>query len=258
MRFKNKIAVITGGGSGLGQMTALKMAQEGLAGIAIIDRDQIGLKKSIELLSEISTIDILSFNIDVSDAIEMKKISLEIQNKFNAIDILVNAAGILGPSVKIIDCDEDDWDQVFAINVRGTYLSAKYFVPLIRLKGSGSVINFSSTAGLVGSDYLSPYSASKGAIITLTKSMALNHATEGIRVNCVCPGSIETPMLRSTFANAGDNIQQNERELIYKMKHPMHRFGIPDEVASVVLFLASDDASYVTGIAMPIDGGRLA
>ncbi len=158
----------------------------------------------------------------------------------------------------IVDCEEDDWVHLFAVNVRGTYLAARHFVPLIRLRGRGNVVNFASTAGLVGSGHVSPYSASKGAIVTMTKSMAINHATENIRVNCVCPGSIETPMLRETFAKAGDEAAQRERETIYRERHPMLRFGMADEVASVVLFLASDDASFVTGVAMPVDGGRLA
>jgi NAD(P)-dependent dehydrogenase (short-subunit alcohol dehydrogenase family) len=131
-------------------------------------------------------------------------------------------------------------------------------VPLMRRGGGGAIVTFGSTAGLAGSPILGPYSATKGAVVLMTRSLAHSLAADNIRVNCVCPGSIETPMLEATFASAGDASARNARAAAMKARHPIGRFGKPDEVAAAVLFLASDEASFMTGVAMPVDGGRLA
>jgi 2-keto-3-deoxy-L-fuconate dehydrogenase len=128
----------------------------------------------------------------------------------------------------------------------------------MREAGRGSVVLFSSTAGILGSPFLSAYSASKGAVVLLTRSLALNHAQENIRVNCVCPGTIEGPMTESSFMQAGDQAAQEERRKVMRARHPMNRFGTAEEVANAVLYFMSDEASFTTGTALPIDGGRLA
>jgi len=258
MRFRGKVAAITGAASGLGQAVAMAMAAEGVDGLLLIDQNAQGLLATQAALIERGCAKTLTACLDVSREAEMRAAAEQALAAFGGLDVLVSAAGILGPSCHIVDCEESEWDRVFAVNVRGTYLAARYFLPLMRRRGGGSIVNLASTAGLAGSNYLGPYSASKGAIVLMTRSMALNHAAEMIRVNCVCPGSIETPMLRKTFEMAGDAGARREREEIYRLRHPMQRFGEPDEVASAVLFLASDQASFITGIAMPIDGGRLA
>jgi NAD(P)-dependent dehydrogenase (short-subunit alcohol dehydrogenase family) len=157
-----------------------------------------------------------------------------------------------------VDVTEAEFDEVFAINVKGSWLAAKYFIPQMREIGRGSVVLFSSTAGMEGSPVLSIYSASKGAVTLLTKSLALNHATENIRVNCVCPGTIDSPMNDRAIAEAGDAAAQAARAAFQMSRHPMNRFGKPQEVANSVLFLLSDAATYTTGVALPVDGGRLA
>ncbi len=257
-RFAGKVAAVTGAGSGLGREVALGLACEGAAGIVLMDRDASGLEEATRTLSAAGGARLLSRVVDVTQSAAVAEAARAAESAFGGVDILISAAGILGPAVPIIECPEEDWDLVFAVNVRGSYLAARHFVPLMRRRGGGSVVNFASTAGIVGSPVLSTYSASKGAVVLMTRSMALNHAQENIRVNCVCPGSIETPMLRATFASAGDEAARREREEAFRLKHPMLRFGKPTEVAAAALFLASDDASYITGVALPIDGGRLA
>src|SRR5690606_12473032 len=173
------------------------------------------------------------------------------------LDVLITAAGTIGTSADIEHCAVEDWDRLFAINVRGTYLSVQRALPHLRIR-SGCIVTMGSTAGLVGSRALGPYSASKGAITTMTRSLALAHAAEGIRVNCVCPGSINTPMLQATFDAAGDAAAVEARKAAYLARYPMARFGEAHEVTEAALFLASPAASYTTGVMLPVDGGVLA
>jgi NAD(P)-dependent dehydrogenase (short-subunit alcohol dehydrogenase family) len=256
-RFTGKSAAITGAASGLGREVALRMASEGGPNLLLVDRDAEYLEV-VAGAARASGAEVVVSTLDVTDARAMSAAAEAADAAFGGIDILISAAGILGAAVPVVDCPEEEWERVFAVNVRGTYLAARYFVPLIRKRGKGAVINFASTAGVLGSSVLGAYSASKGAVVLMTRSMALSHAAENIRVNCVCPGSIETSMLRATFASAGDPDAQRAREDAYRLKHPMLRFGQPREVAAAVLFLASDEASFITGVALPVDGGRLA
>jgi NAD(P)-dependent dehydrogenase (short-subunit alcohol dehydrogenase family) len=174
------------------------------------------------------------------------------------VELLAAAAGIVGPSKIAIEVDEAEFDRVFAVNVKGSWLAARHFIPHMREIGRGSVVLFSSTSGLQGSPVLSVYSASKGTVTLLAKSLALNHATENIRVNCVCPGTIDSPMNDRAIAASGDAAAQAARAAFQKSRHPMNRFGTPQEVANAVLYLLSDQASFTTGVALPVDGGRLA
>ena len=253
MRFKDRRAVVTGAASGLGRAVARALAAEGAAFVALIDRDGKGLA---ETASEMRG-GAVPFIYDVSDPKEADAAWADIGSR-DGIDVLVTAAGILGPACSVAECEPDDWDAVFAVNVRGTYLAVRAAVPLMRRRGGGAIVTFGSTAGLAGSSLLGPYSASKGAVVLMTRSLAHSLAPDGIRVNCVCPGSIETPMLEATFASAGDGNARQARATAMKARHPIGRFGRPSEVAAAVLFLASDEASFMTGVAMPVDGGRLA
>jgi NAD(P)-dependent dehydrogenase (short-subunit alcohol dehydrogenase family) len=246
MRFVGKTAIVTGAGSGLGREVARRLAGEGAARLLLLDRDAAGLADSVAACGGVAEGRVL----DVADGAAWDALAV------GTPDILVCAAGILGPAVPVAECSPEDWERVFAINVRGTYLAARRVVPAMRRPGA--IVNFASTAGLAGSAVLGAYSASKGAVVMLTKSLALSLATQGVRVNCVCPGSIETPMLEQTFASAGDGAAQAARAEAYRLRHPMHRFGQAGEVAEAVLFLASDAAGFVTGVALPVDGGRLA
>jgi NAD(P)-dependent dehydrogenase (short-subunit alcohol dehydrogenase family) len=253
MRFKDKRAVVTGAASGLGRAVARRLAAEGAAFVALIDRDGKGLAETATGMKDAA----VPFVCDVSNPKETDTAWAEIGGR-GGIEVLVTAAGILGPACSVAECEPDDWDQVFAVNVRGTYLAVRAAVPLMRRGGGGAIVTFGSTAGLAGSSILGPYSASKGAVVLMTRSLAHSLAPDGIRVNCVCPGSIETPMLDATFASAGDAAARNARAGAMKARHPIGRFGKAEEVAAAVLFLASDEASFMTGVAMPVDGGRLA
>jgi NAD(P)-dependent dehydrogenase (short-subunit alcohol dehydrogenase family) len=238
---------------------AQKFAAEGAAGLVLIDRDKAGLADTRETIAAPKSCDIHARALDVTDSAALADAARKAEAAFGGADIVVCAAGIIGPFGKIVDCPEEDWLKVFAVNVHGTFLTVKHFLPLLRKRGGGSIVNFSSTAGLVGDPLLGPYSASKGAVTLMTRSLARNHAAENIRVNCVCPGSIETPMLQSVFDDLQDDPAakaQREREFI--AFHPMGRFGKPAEVADAVLYLASPASSFVTGISLPVDGGSVA
>jgi NAD(P)-dependent dehydrogenase (short-subunit alcohol dehydrogenase family) len=253
MRFKDKRAVVTGAASGLGRAVARRLAAEGAALVALIDRDGKGLAETAAEMQGAA----VPFICDVSNPKETDAAWADIGGR-DGVDVLVTAAGILGPAGNIAECEPDDWDHVFAVNVRGTYLAVRAAVPLMRRRGGGAIVTFGSTAGLAASPFLGPYSASKGAVVLMTRNLAHSLAPDGIRVNCVCPGSIETPMLDATFAFAGDAAARTARAAAMKARHPIGRFGTPDEVAAAVLFLASAEASFMTGVAMPVDGGRLA
>jgi len=253
MRFKGKRAVVTGAASGLGRAVARRLAAEGAVFVALVDRDGKGLADTAAEMPDAA----VPFVCDVSQAKDVDSAWKDIGGR-GGIDVLITAAGILGPACGVADCEPDDWDNVFAVNVRGTYLAVRGAVPLMRRRGGGAIVTFGSTAGLAGSQILGPYSASKGAVVLMTRSLAHSLAPDHIRANCVCPGSIETPMLEATFASAGDAAARTARAAAMKARHPVGRFGKPDEVAAAVLFLASDEASFMTGVAMPVDGGRLA
>ncbi|MDP3546913.1 MAG: glucose 1-dehydrogenase [Phreatobacter sp.] len=251
-RFAGRVAAVTGAAGALGRATAARRASEG-ARLLLFDRDAAGLATTQALCP--GSVTVVG---NVSSAADVERAADTAREKLGPVELLVAAAGVIGPSKNAIDVDEDEFDRVFAINVKGSWLAAKHFIPHMREIGRGSVVLFSSTAGLQGSPVYSIYSASKGAVTLLTKSLALNHATENIRVNCVCPGTIDSPMHRQGMAAIADPVARAEREAFQKAKHPMNRFGQPGEVAAGVLYLLSDGASYVTGHALPVDGGRLA
>lgn len=246
-RFAAKRCVVTGAASGIGREVALRFAADG-ARLALFDRVEPGAGEGVAL----------SHRGDVSSDEDVADFAKAVSEALGTVDVIVNAAGILGPAVSIADCEEEDWDRVFAVNVKGTYLCVRHLLPLMRAGGGGAIVNFASTAGLSGSATLGPYSATKGAVVLMTRSLALAHAREGIRVNCVCPGSIETPMLEATFASAGDPAAVDAHREAFRARHPLGRFGTPGEVAEAALYLASDAAGFSTGVALPVDGGRLA
>jgi NAD(P)-dependent dehydrogenase (short-subunit alcohol dehydrogenase family) len=251
-RFKGRIAAVTGAAGGLGRATAAMLAREG-ARVLLFDRDADGLKETAALCPGSITV-----TGDAANAADVARAAKVARDTFGPVELLAVAAGIVGPAKIAIDVDEAEFDRVFDINVKGSWLAAKYFIPQMREVGRGSVVLFSSTAGLVGSPRLSVYSASKGAVTMLTRSLAKNHAQENIRVNCVCPGTIDTAMAYASISQAGDAAAQAEAEAFQKAQHPMNRFGTADEVAGAVLYLLSDAAGFTTGVALPVDGGRVA
>ncbi|MBO1075881.1 SDR family NAD(P)-dependent oxidoreductase [Roseomonas marmotae] len=251
-RFEGQVAAVTGAASGLGRAVAEALAREG-AKLVLFDRDAAGLDALAAQCPQA-----LAVAGDVSVAGDVARAAEEGLRRFGPASLLVTAAGMLGPTVPAVEAQEADWDRVFSVNVKGTWLAVRAFIPQIRQAGGGAVVTLASTAGLVGSLALPAYSASKGAVVMLTRSLALAHAPEGIRVNCVCPGSIETPMLEATFAAAGDAEARARRMDEFRARHPLGRFGHAEEVAESVLFLLGKGAGFVTGVSLPVDGGRLA
>ncbi|HET8680123.1 MAG TPA: SDR family oxidoreductase [bacterium] len=255
MRLTGKVGLITGAGSGIGQAIAQCFALEGAA-LAVLDIERRAAEATAAELRRRGT-QVLALAADVSVARQVEEAVEGCVRAFGGLDILVNNAGILGRLGRIIDGSEDEWDRVFAVNAKGAFLCAKYALPHLAQR-RGVIVNIASTAGLAGSELLGAYGASKAALVQMTRSLALNHARDGIRVNCVCPGSIETPMLKTVFTWPSDPNAQDRLRQQLLLRHPLGRFGQAEEVARVVLFLASDEASFVTGAVLPVDGGRLA
>ena len=255
-RLNRKIALVTGAGSGIGRAVALSFAKEGaLVGVSDLDSDAAN-KTTSEIVEAGGKA--ISVRADVSNGKQVERMVRTTVRQFGGLDILVCSAGVRGPTGPLINASEAEWEHVFATNAKGIFLCAKHAIPEMRRRGGGSIVNIASVVGLSGSKMLGPYSASKGAAVLMTKTMALNHAHESIRVNCVCPGSTETPMLMGTFARQPTEEEKMTIRERYVAYHPIGRLGRPDEIANAVLFLASDEASFITGVALPVDGGRLA
>ncbi|KMO36881.1 SDR family NAD(P)-dependent oxidoreductase [Methylobacterium aquaticum] len=249
--FADKVALVTGAASGLGRAAAIALDRAGTR-VVLFDRDAEGLNETAAFCANATVVaGNVTREADLVGAVD-------IAGRIGPLTLLATAAGTVGPLTSLEDYDAGDWDDLFAVNVKGTWLSLKAAIPALRRSGGGAIVTFSSAAGLVGSPAMPAYAATKAAIVSLTRSLARIHAPEGIRVNCVCPGSIETPMLEATFAAATSDEARRLREAEFLARHPLGRFGTVREVTEAVLFLLSERASFVTGTALPIDGGRLA
>jgi NAD(P)-dependent dehydrogenase (short-subunit alcohol dehydrogenase family) len=244
MRFENKVVLITGGTRGIGFATAKLFAMEG-ARLVIVGRDK---DKTTEAARKIPGRGEAG---DVSNAVDCKRIVTQTLNFHNHLDILVNCAGVIFRNRTVENTSEEEWDRTFNVNVKGTFLMCKYTLPALR-ETKGCIVNMSSYVGLVGFAGTSAYAASKAAIINLTRSMALDHAKEGIRVNAICPGSVDTEMIHVAWEQFGD-LEQAQK--LWAEKHPLGRIATADEVGHAILFLASEEASFITGAALPVDGG---
>lgn len=250
-RFSGRLAVVTGAASGLGRVTAEGLAKEG-ARLVLFDRDPAGLAEAAAACPGAVTV-----QGDVTSAEDQARLA-EAARALGPVTLLATSAGMLGPTVPLDQTSEADWDRLFDVNVKGTWLTLRAILPLMRAAGGGAIVTFASAAGLTGSPALPAYSASKAAVVMMSRSLARAEAPNGIRVNCVCPGSIETPMLELTFASAGSPDARAAREAEFKARHPLGRFGRAEEVGAAVLYLLSDGAGFVTGVSLPVDGGRLA
>jgi NAD(P)-dependent dehydrogenase (short-subunit alcohol dehydrogenase family) len=248
MRFSNRVVLITGGNRGIGLAAARLFAKEG-AKVMLFARDQAKGKSEAETIPNAGFI-----QGDVTKAEDCQRAVEETVRSFGGLDILVNCAGIIYRNRTVEQTLEDEWDATFDVNVKGTFLMCKYAMPALRER-NGCIVNMSSYVGLVGFRGAAAYAASKAAIINLTRSMALDHAREGVRVNAVCPGSVDTEMIHAAWEKFGD---VDEARRLWAEKHPMGRIAQPDEVAQAILFLASDEASFITGTALAVDGGILA
>jgi len=248
MRLSNCVALITGGNRGIGLATAKLFAKEG-AKVMLFARDQAKGESEAGLIPNAKFI-----QGDVTKADDCRRAVDESVRMFGGLDVLVNCAGIIYRNRTVEQTTEDEWDATFDVNVKGTFLMCKHAMPAL-LERKGCIVNLSSYVGMVGFRGASAYAASKAAIINLTRSMALDHAREGIRVNAVCPGSVDTEMIHVAWEKFGDI---DEARRLWAEKHPMGRIAQPDEVAQAILFLASADASFITGTALAVDGGILA
>ena len=251
-RMQDKVAVVTGGAQGIGKACCLALAKEG-AKIAVVDKKPEG-KKVAEQIQKSGGF-AKYWKADVSDETSVQKLMQGVVDEFGEIDVLVNNAGIEGPSKRTHEVSEKEWDTVQATNVKGPFFFTKHAVRHMLKNGGGAIVNISSVAGLVGSDELSPYHASKGALRLMTKTDAIMCAKDGIRVNSIHPGAIDTPLLAEDLELTGE--PKKERKKLAK-DHPLGRIGQPQEVANAVLFLASDEASFITGEELTVDGGLTA
>jgi NAD(P)-dependent dehydrogenase (short-subunit alcohol dehydrogenase family) len=252
MQLSGKVALITGGASGIGRATALLFAREGAA-VAIAD---LNAQAGEAVANEIAQSGGRGFfeSADVTRAADCRRLVHRAIREFGRIDILFNNAGIIRRAT-ILDLSEEDWDRVMAVNVKSIYLLSREVIPHMQRQGGGSIINTASGWGLAGGAKAAVYCASKGAVVLLTKAMAVDHGPQKIRVNCICPGDTDTGMLRVEAQQLGE---ANDRFLADAAKRPLGRVGSPDEIAQAVLYLASDASSFVTGTALVVDGGGLA
>jgi NAD(P)-dependent dehydrogenase (short-subunit alcohol dehydrogenase family) len=249
MRLQDKVALITGGTSGIGEATAILFAKEG-AKIAITGRNETRGNAVTEQITRNGGHAVF-ISSDVRKSSDCQLAVDEILRAFGHIDILFNNAGVFYPHTTL-DCSEEEWDEQIDINLKGTFLMSKAVLPHMIQRRSGVIINNSSGWGIVGGDAAVAYCASKGGVVLLTKAMAIDHGRQGIRVNCICPGDVDTPMLPEDARMRG---MKWEDYLADCANRPLGRIGTADEIAKAALFLASDDSSFMTGAALVVDGG---
>src|ERR1035438_7215056 len=248
-RVAGKVALITGGASGIGRATALLFACEGAA-IALED---VNAEAGQRVVDEIVKAGGRAFfeAMDVTRATDCQRLVERTIRELGLIDILFNNAGIIRRAT-VLDLSEDDWDRVMAVNVKSIYLLSRVVIPHMQRAGGGTIINTASGWGLAGGAKAAVYCASKGAVVLLTKAMAIDHGPQKIRVNCICPGDTDTVMLLEEARQLGE---ESSRFLAESAKRPLGRVGTPEEIAQAALYLASDASSFVTGTALVVDGG---
>ena len=249
---KEKIAIVTGAVSGIGFGIAKRLAEAG-ANVALLD---INDEKGREAEEEIRRIGVKAkfYRCDVTSSFQCKETVEKVFRDFGKIDILVNNAGVIVRK-EVVETSEKEWDFVLGVNLKGVYLVSRYVIPYMAKTGGGSIINIGSGWGLKGGPKAAAYCASKGGVVNLTRAMAIDHGRQGIRVNCVCPGDVDTPLLRSEAAQLGVNLDEFLKEAADR---PINRVGRPEDIANAVLYLASDLSSWVTGAIIVVDGGGLA
>jgi len=247
MRLKDKVALITGGASGIGLASAERFLKEG-AKVAIVD---VSKAKGEEALARLKPLGEVAFiEADVAKASDAQRMVAETEKAFGGLDILFNNAGVFEAEDRsVLDTSEEVWDRVIAINLKGVFLGCKYGIPALLRRGGGVVINTASFVALMGAAVPQiAYTASKGGVLAMTREIAVEFARKNIRANALCPGPVETPLLRELLADE----ERRQRRLVHI---PMGRFAQAEDIASAALFLASDDSRYMTGMAFVVDGG---
>jgi len=247
-----KKAIITGGASGIGRAAALLFASAGAA-VVIADIDDLGGEAVVKKIHTGGGEGIYVY-CDVTKAEDCQRTVQKTVHSFGGVDVLFNNAGIV-QRASVIDTTEEQWERVMAVNVKSIFLMSKYTIPHMVQAGGGVIVNTSSGWGLVGGRDAVSYCASKAAVVNLTRAMALDHGAQNIRVNCICPGDTDTPMLRIEARQLGEN---EKTFLDDAAERPLQRIGTPQDIAQAVLYLCSDAASYVTGTTLVVDGGGLA
>ena len=248
MRLKDKVAIITGAASGIGKATAILFAEHG-AKIVVADIDENGANQTVNIIHATGG-EAIYVHTDVTIADNTEQMVQVPVKTYGKLDILFNNAGI-AMRLPVGELPEADWHRCLGVNLTGVYLCAKAVIPEMQKNGGGSIINMSSIYGIVGGDVRAAYVASKGGVTNLTRGMALDYAADNIRVNCICPGFVETPLVAGV-------VKTPEEYRNLADKHPMRRLAQPEEIAYGALYLASDESAFVTGIALPIDGGYTA
>ena len=247
---RGKVALVTGAGSGIGRQSALAFARAG-AKVVVSDIVIEGGEETVRMIKDAGG-EAMFVKCDVSKVDDVKALIDKVIASYGKLDCAHNNAGIEGMMAPCTECTEENWDRTIAINLTGVFLCCKYELPHMVEQGGGVIVNTASVAGLVGSAGLPAYCASKGGVVNLTRALALEHAMNKIRINAVCPGVIHTPMI--------DRLTGNDAEAAaaFTAMEPVGRMGEPEEIAAAVVWLCSDEASFVTGVPFPVDGGFVA
>ena len=249
-KLEGKVALITGGGSGIGRAISTLFAEEG-AKVMIADYVAEGGEETVNIIKK-SGCEASFVKTDVSKMADVENVVKATVDTYGKLDILINNAGVMQNMAPTHETPDDEWERVININLKGVFLGMKYAAPEMLKGGGGAIVNAASVAGLVGMAGAPAYCASKGGVVQLTKVAALDYATQNIRVNCICPGVIWTPMVEAITGGNEQAVAQ------FTAMEPVGRMGKPEEVARAYLFLASDDASFITGVAFPVDGAFVA
>ncbi|OIK11868.1 short-chain dehydrogenase [Bacillus sp. MUM 116] len=250
---ENKVCVVTGGASGIGLAAATLLAEVGARVILLDINEENGQKAAGELRSKEYQAEFVRCN--VTNAKDCEAVRDHLKANYGRIDVLFNNAGVIRRKT-VVDLEESDWDIVLDVSLKGVYLLSKYLIPLMSSSGGGSIINTGSGWGIKGGDLAAAYCAAKAGVVNLTKAMAIDHGPQNIRVNCICPGDTDTPLLRDEAKQL--NLKEDAFLVSSAKGRPLERLGTPRDIAKGVLFLASDLSSWVSGTALIVDGGGLA